>query len=67
MLDSELTERTDKKAPPGQGVRKLRLSDIAPDCEITITKEKIYDLSVLSKKSMVLDIGCGHGRNREVV
>ena len=49
---------------PGQGVRKLKLVDIAPKCEIYIN-EDIYSLSELAKGKKVADIGCGYLR-REI-
>lgn len=52
--------------PPGSGVRKLKLSDQLPDCEIVIN-EQPYDLKELAKGKRVVDIGCGYGRNRTVV
>lgn len=55
------------KLPLGKGTRSLKLNDIAPDCEITVRKERIYDLEDLSRNAAVLDIGCGYGRNRKLV
>lgn len=51
---------------PGQGVRKLKLVDIAPKCEIYIN-EDIYSLSELAKGKKVADIGCGYGKQRKIV
>lgn len=50
----------------GQGVRKITLEDQAPDCEIYIN-EPIYDLKDIVADKKVIDIGCGHGRNKPVV
>lgn len=52
--------------PLGQGVRKLTLRDQAPDCEIRINAP-LYDLREVARGKQVVDIGCGHGRNRSVV
>ena len=49
-----------------QGVRELKLTDQAPDCEIVINR-KLYDLKVMSRERKVVDIGCGYGRNRPIV
>lgn len=48
------------------GVRKLGLIDIAPDCEIVINKQ-VYDLAALSKGKKVVDVGCGFGATRKIV
>lgn len=45
----------------GQGVRQLRLSDTLPNCEIRINR-RAYDLGELAPGSLVVDVGCGHGR-----
>lgn len=50
----------------GQGVRKLSLREQAPDCEIFINKT-IYDLKEIARNQSVVDIGCGYGRNKELV
>lgn len=50
----------------GKGVRKIKLSDIAPECEIYIN-ERIYDLTSLCKNKKVADVGCGYGWNRTTV
>jgi SAM-dependent methyltransferase len=50
----------------GKGVRQLTLKDQAPDCEIYINKT-IYDLKEICANKKVADIGCGYGRNRELV
>ena len=52
--------------PKGQGVRKLTLANQAPDCEIYIN-EAIYDLKDIVKGKKVVDIGCGYGRNKDLV
>lgn len=52
--------------PPGQGVRKLTLEDIAPDAEIYINKP-LYCLKDMVASRAVVDIGCGYGRNRKIV
>jgi SAM-dependent methyltransferase len=54
------------KIKNADGVRKLGLLDIAPNCEIEINKP-IYSLADLSKGKKVVDIGCGYGATREVV
>ncbi|MCI5207487.1 MAG: class I SAM-dependent methyltransferase [Candidatus Electrothrix sp. ATG2] len=51
----------------GQGVRKIKLVDIAPDCDIITTGRPIYDLYALAHNANVLDIGCGYGRNKKLV
>jgi len=56
-----------KEIPLGQGVRNLRLNDIAPDCELLVGKGAIYNLGDLARNSVVLDVGCGHGRNQKLV
>lgn len=50
----------------GKGVRQLSLKDQMPDCEILIN-QKIYNLIDLVKGKKVVDIGCGFGKNREIV
>lgn len=50
----------------GQGVRKLKMTDQAPDCEIVINRP-LYNLIDLVKEKTVVDIGCGYGRNRTIV
>lgn len=52
--------------PPGFGVRKITIEDMAPDCEIFINQQ-LYNLSELVQKKRVVDIGCGYGRNRVIV
>ena len=52
--------------PRGQGVRVLKLDDLLPCCEINESRE-IYDLRSICQGKDVVDIGCGHGRNRAVV
>lgn len=54
------------KVVPGQGVRRITLKDIAPDCEIRIN-ENVFDLAELSRNKKVVDIGCGYGANRPIV
>jgi ubiquinone/menaquinone biosynthesis C-methylase UbiE len=48
------------------GVRKLTLKDIAPDCEIIINAP-LFDLAALSKGKKVVDVGCGFGKTRKIV
>ena len=55
-----------KEAPAGQGVRRLTLKDQAPDCEIHINAP-VYHLREVARNRSVVDIGCGHGRNRPIV
>jgi ubiquinone/menaquinone biosynthesis C-methylase UbiE len=50
----------------GAGVRKIKLSDIVPDCEIYINEE-IYDIVMLVKNKKVIDIGCGSGWTKKIV
>jgi SAM-dependent methyltransferase len=50
----------------GQGVRKLKLIDQAPDCEIFINTT-LYSIADLCKGKNVVDIGCGYGRNKAIV
>ena len=50
----------------GQGVRKLTLTDQAPDCDIYINKP-IYNLKEIVANKKVIDIGCGFGRNKSLV
>lgn len=50
----------------GQGVRKLKLVDQAPDCEIFIN-QTLYSIKELVKGKNVVDIGCGYGRNKAIV
>jgi len=54
------------KIKNADGVRKLGLVDIAPDCEIEINKQ-VYDLAALSKGKKVVDVGCGFGATRDIV
>ncbi len=48
------------------GVRKLKLKDIAPNCEITIN-EQIFTLEELGRNKVFADIGCGFGATRKPV
>ncbi|PBQ31498.1 hypothetical protein CNR22_06875 [Sphingobacteriaceae bacterium] len=48
------------------GVRKLGLKDIAPDCEIIINAE-VFNFAALSKGKKVVDVGCGYGKTRKIV
>ena len=54
------------RIPDGQGVRKLKLSDITPQCDIFIN-EKIYSLPELVSGKKVANIGCGYGKQRKIV
>ncbi len=56
----------ENKIKNADGVRKLTLKDLAPNCEIFINKE-IYNLALLSKGKKVVDIGCGFGATRKIV
>lgn len=49
-----------------QGIRKLKLRDLAPRCEIVINKP-LYTLTDLVKDKKVIDIGCGFGSNKAIV
>ncbi|MFM1932571.1 MAG: hypothetical protein RL226_1874 [Bacteroidota bacterium] len=51
---------------PAQGVRKLRIEDQAPDCEILINGE-LFRLEDVCRGKKVADIGCGYGANRPIV
>lgn len=55
-----------KNPVQGQGVRKLKIIDQAPDCEISINRP-IYHLKDLVKGKKVVDIGCGYGGNKPIV
>jgi SAM-dependent methyltransferase len=57
---------TNPNPPVGKGVRNLTLFDQLPDCEIRIA-ESLYNLSDIARECVVLDIGCGFGRNRSIV
>ncbi|MCB0478137.1 MAG: class I SAM-dependent methyltransferase [Crocinitomicaceae bacterium] len=61
-----MTVNQEKKPELGKGVRRLTLKDQAPDCEIYINKP-IYDLKEVCAGKKVADIGCGYGRNKELV
>ena len=52
--------------PEGQGVRQLKLVDIAPKCEVFVNEE-VYSLSDISRGKKVADIGCGYGKKRKIV
>jgi SAM-dependent methyltransferase len=49
-----------------KGVRKLRIKDQLPKCEILINKPA-YNIEELVKDKKVIDIGCGYGTNRALV
>lgn len=53
-------------APPGKGVRRLRLADQLPRCEVLINRP-CYVLEEICAGKSVADIGCGYGRNRALV
>jgi SAM-dependent methyltransferase len=55
-----------KDIPKSQGVRRLTLRDQAPTCRIVINAP-LYDLATICAGKKVVDIGCGHGRNRPIV
>ncbi|MBD78421.1 MAG: hypothetical protein CL840_05845 [Crocinitomicaceae bacterium] len=57
---------TKKNSVKSEGVRQLKLSDQAPNCEIYIN-QSIYDLKTIAKNKKVVDIGCGYGWNRAIV
>ena len=48
------------------GIRRITLSDQAPDCEIRINRPA-YDLATVCRNKQVIDIGCGFGRLRPIV
>jgi SAM-dependent methyltransferase len=52
--------------PKSQGVRRLTLRDQAPTCRIVVNGP-LYDLAAICAGKKVVDIGCGHGRNRPIV
>ena len=54
------------KIPKGMGVRRLTLQDQAPACKIVI-KGPLYNLAAICDGKRVVDIGCGYGRNRQLV
>lgn len=54
------------KSKNADGVRQLKLEDIAPACEIFINTS-IYDLGALAKGKKVVDVGCGYGKTRKIV
>ena len=54
------------KSKNADGVRKLTLKDIAPDCEIVINSS-LYDLATLARDKKVMDVGCGYGKTRKIV
>ena len=64
MLKKAIMET--KKPAEGKGVRKLGLKEQAPDCRIVINKQ-LYELKDLVKGKNVVDIGCGFGRNKNLV
>jgi len=45
------------------GVRKLKLTDIAPNCEIVIN-QPIFTLESLGRNKVFADVGCGFGATR---
>jgi SAM-dependent methyltransferase len=55
-----------RKIVLGEGVRTLSMKDQAPDCEMFINRMP-YDLREIVKNKKVVDIGCGYGRNKQLV
>lgn len=57
-----------KTAPilKSKGVRRLTLRDQAPACRIVINGS-LYDLANICSGKRVIDIGCGYGRNRQLI
>lgn len=53
-------------AAPGKGVRRLRLEDQLPRCQVFINLPN-YDIKEICAGKRVVDIGCGYGRNRGIV
>jgi SAM-dependent methyltransferase len=51
---------------PAQGVRKLRIEDQAPNCEILINGT-LFRLEDVCRNKRVADIGCGYGANKPIV
>jgi SAM-dependent methyltransferase len=50
----------------GQGVRKLKIADALPDCEIVINRPA-YHLEDYVANKTVVDVGCGYGETRKPV
>lgn len=62
-----MAEKVARASPPkSKGVRRLTLLDHLPNAELLIN-EKVYDIVDVCRGKRVLDIGCGYGRNRELV
>jgi SAM-dependent methyltransferase len=59
-------QKTPLSQAPGKGVRKLRLVDQLPRCEVLIN-QPCYEFRTLCAEKNVLDVGCGYGRNRPIV
>ena len=54
------------KETSAAGVRTLGLDDQAPACDIVINAPA-YDLETLVDGRIVLDVGCGQGKHRDIV
>lgn len=65
-MQAKVSPQATKKVPLGKGVRQLRLSDQLPRCEVVINRS-CYVLEELCAGKLVVDIGCGFGRNRVLV
>ncbi len=62
-----LKPSTPARPVQSQGVRKLGIREQAPDCRVDIGGVRPYDIAQLSTNAKVLDVGCGHGWNRDIV
>ena len=55
------------KKPVGSGARNnIKTREQLPKCDILIN-EKLYDIKDICKNKKVIDIGCGHGRNKKLI
>lgn len=61
-----MTEFNRENPIKSQGVRKLTIEDQAPNCDIVINKP-VYNISEIVANKKVADIGCGYGRNKDLV
>ena len=55
------------KQPLGNGARNnITTKEQLPDCDIIIN-ENLYDIKDICKNKKVIDIGCGHGHNKQLI